>query len=130
MEKIRRDNSSLNWLGEEWIEKSSDDDERKERFNDILVEVICENVDFGEGVLSFLEVMSGVRRDEISEKPDVFARGLESLFGKSAKIIEECIIRNLYSTLNIKYEEDTKKSFPELIRNALKEYLAKTQKTI
>ena len=67
MGKIRRDNSTLNWLGEEWIAKSSDDDERKEQFNDILVEVICENVDFGEGVLSFLEVMSGVRRDEISE---------------------------------------------------------------
>lgn len=104
---------------------SSDEDEKR-RFNEFLVEAICESMDFGEVVLHFLELRSDVRRDEIAEKPEVFAGELEGLLGDSAKIIEERIVKKLYSILNIEYEETVKGSFPELIRKALKTYLKKT----
>ena len=83
-------------------------------------------MEFGETVLYFLELTGPVKRNEIADKPEVFAAELESLLGDGARIILERIVENLYSSLNIEYEETAKKRFPESVREAFKKYLKKT----
>ena len=83
-------------------------------------------MEFGEAVLRFLELTGPVKRDEIADKPEVFESELKSLLGDEARIILERIVKNLYSTLNLEYEETARKSFPESVRDAFKKYLKKT----
>ncbi|MCD6538920.1 hypothetical protein J7L18_10010 [Candidatus Bathyarchaeota archaeon] len=105
---------------------SSDEAEERRKFNRILIESICSSMEFGEAVLHFLELTGPVKRDEIADKPEVFAAELESLLGDGAKIILERIVKNLYSTLNLEYKETAKKRFSESVREAFKKYLRKT----
>jgi len=84
-------------------------------------------MEFGETVLRFLELTGPVKRDEIADKPEVFSAELESLLGDGARIILERVVENLYSPLNIEYEETAKKRFPESVRDALRKYLEKTE---
>ncbi|RJS84837.1 hypothetical protein CW706_02950 [Candidatus Bathyarchaeota archaeon] len=113
-------------MGEEGL-ASFDEDEKRRRFNRILIESICSSMEFGEAVLRFLELTGPIKRDEIANKPEVFASELESLLGDGARIILERIVKNIYLNLNLEYEETAKKSFPESIRDALKKYLEKTE---
>ena len=95
------------------------DKSKIERFNTILVESILESIDFGEVVLRFLELFTPVRRDEIAEKPEVFASELENLFGESAGIIEKRIVKNLYAKLGIKFQETAGRNFSDYIKGAM-----------
>ncbi|RLI12327.1 hypothetical protein DRO35_03365 [Candidatus Bathyarchaeota archaeon] len=112
--------------GEEGL-ASFDEAEKRRRFNRILIESIYSSMEFGEVVLRFLELRGSIKRDKIADKPEVFASELESLLGDGARIILERIVKNIYSNLNLEYEETAKKSFPESIRDALKKYREKTE---
>jgi len=94
----------------------------RERFSKLLVESIVESITFGEVVLHFIELNSLVKREEIAEKPELLAREFEDLFGDSAKIIEERIIRKLYLKIGIKYDDKEGYTFPEYIKKAYKEF--------
>jgi hypothetical protein len=60
-------------------------------------------MDFGEVVLRFLELKSAIKRDEVAEKPEKFAKELEDLLGDSAKIIEEKMTQRLYAKTGMDY---------------------------
>jgi hypothetical protein len=46
-----------------------------------------------------------VKRDEISEKLEVFHKALQGLLGAGAKVIEKQIAKNLYSQLDLNFIE-------------------------
>jgi hypothetical protein len=95
----------------------------RRKFNTLLVNSFLECVEFGGIILRFLELNSSFRRDELAEKPELFARELEGLLGDGAKIIEERMIRNLYSKIGMEYKKEEGRAFSEYIRNAYQEYL-------
>jgi hypothetical protein len=103
--------------------KNLDVEGKKRRFNALLVDSFLGNVEFGEVILRFLELNSSFRRDELAEKPELFAGELEDLFGDGAKIIKERMIRDLYSKIGMEYKNEKGRAFSEYIRNAYQEYL-------
>jgi hypothetical protein len=50
-----------------------------------------------------IEKSYGLKREEIPEKLEAFHRALEDLLGKSAKVIEKLIARNLYKRLGLNF---------------------------
>ena len=102
---------------------SSFSDEAKRRFNDLLVESFIESADFGEVIIRFLELNTSLKRSEIADKPELFARELESLLGDGAKVIEERMIRNLYAKIGSKFTEIDGYTFPDYVKDAKEKYL-------
>ena len=104
-------------------------DEAKIRFNDLLVESFLECVEFGEVMLRFLELNAPLNRNEIADKPELFAKELESLLGEGAKMIEEKIIRTLYEKIGKKYIMRKGSSFSDYVRAAQRIYLKSCEST-
>lgn len=90
----------------------------KKRFNDLLVESFLESMDFGEAVLRFLELKSAIKRDEIAEKPEQFAKELKDLLGDSAEIILEKTTRAFYAKIGVNYVKKEGYTFSDYIKDA------------
>lgn len=101
----------------------------KKRFNDLVVESFLESMDFGEVVLRFLELKSAIKRDEIAEKPENFAKELEDLLGDSAKIIEEKMTQRLYAKTGMDYVKKEGYTFSDYIKDAYRKQLRSTPST-
>jgi hypothetical protein len=101
----------------------------KKRFNDLVVESFLESMDFGEVVLRFLELKSAIKRDEIAEKPEKFAKELEDLLGDSAKIIEEKMTQRLYAKTGMDYVKKEGYTFSDYIKDAYRKQLRSTPST-
>ena len=105
---------------------NSDEDKRK--FNAILVESILEGIDFGEVVLRFLELNFNLDRNEIADKPELFARCLEKTLGPwMADIFEKNILQILCKKISIDYPSIEDSTFSEAVKNAYKKYFKTTQ---
>ena len=102
---------------------SSFSDEAKRRFNDLLVESFIESADFGEVIIRFLELNTPLKRSEIADKPEQFAKELEDLLGDGAKIIEEKTIRTLCKKIGKEYILRKEHSFSDYVRAAQRIYL-------
>ena len=74
-------------------------------------------------IIRFLELNTPLRRSEIADKPELFAKELESLLGDGAKMIEERIIRTLYEKMGKKYIPRKEHSFSDYVRAAQRIYL-------
>jgi hypothetical protein len=92
--------------------------EAKKGFNDLVVESLLESMDFGEVVLHFLELKSPIKRDEIADKPEQFAKELEDLFGDGAKIILEKVTKILYAKIGMEYAKKEGYTFSDYIKEA------------
>lgn len=97
-------------------------DNRRDEFNDKLVESIEEVLNF-KVVLNFLELNTAFKRGEIGKNLGVFSCGLEDLFGDSAKGIEELIVERFYSKIKRKYVRNREKTFSEYVNEALNSYI-------
>ena len=102
--------------------------ERQKRFSQLLVESICESVPFAEWILNFIEMTTPIRRDEIAEKPELFAKELEKLLGEGARIVTREIVENLYDKLGIELDEIDDQDLPRYIRYASSIYLKRAEK--
>jgi len=102
----------------------SSSNEAKRRFNDLLVGAFLECVEFGEVIIRFIELNTPLNRDEIADKPELFAKELERLLGDGARIIEEKIISNLYEKIGRKYVAVKGYSFPDYVRDAQRIFLS------
>ena len=101
---------------------------QKRRFSQLLVESICESVPFAEWILNFIEMTTSIRRDEIAEKPELFAKELEKLLGEGARIVTREIVENLYGKLGIELDEIDDQDLPRYIRYASSVYLERAEK--
>ncbi len=67
-----------------------------------------------------IERNSSLRREEIPDKLDDFHKGLESLFGAGARVIERIIVDKLYSELGLKFEEHEGRTLVDYVNRAKK----------
>jgi hypothetical protein len=66
-----------------------------------------------------LQRMYSLTREDIPNNPAVFASGLEKIFGVGANVIEESIVKNLYSKLGIKYEKKKGARFVDYLQDII-----------
>ena len=78
-----------------------------------------------EAILYHLEHSFSIKKAEIPEKPDTFHAFLEKIFGPGALMIEEYILRVLYSRLNLSYEERSNYGFTDYLREVRTRYEAR-----
>jgi len=58
----------------------------------------------GDLVYGYLQKSFGLMKDEIPARPEVFSRGLFSLFGSASKHLEMNIVKKFYEKLGIAFE--------------------------
>ena len=86
------------------------DDTMREVFRETGTKVICD----------FLQNNFHLKREEIAEKPEVFSAGLERLMGSGAPVIKKLILKNLYSKLELKFEEKKDYEFSDYVKELRK----------
>lgn len=59
-----------------------------------------------------------LQREEIPEDADEFSQALNVIFGPGAEVIEKIIVKHLYSSLNLNFEEKPCFEFVEYISSA------------
>jgi hypothetical protein len=102
------------------IEKK--DKEDNEELNNVLLEAIDETLkevfkEIGANVIyNFLENSYHLNSEEIAEKSEIFANGLDSLLGSGASVVEKLILENLYHKLELEYEEKESLEFSNCIK--------------
>ena len=68
-------------------------------------------------ISNFLENKCDLKREEIGEKAEDFSAGLERFLGSAAPVIEKMILKNLYSKLELKFEEKKGYGFSDYIKD-------------
>ncbi len=63
-----------------------------------------------------LERTYSIKKQDIPRKPEIFAKGLEKIFGAGASVIEKLILETLYSKLGLKYEEKEHYTFVDYLK--------------
>jgi len=92
------------------------------KFGELLLESIDSTVRliFGEStsalIYTLTERQALLKREEIAEKPEVFSAGLEGLMVSAAPVIENLILKNLYSTLELEFEEKKGYEFHDYVK--------------
>jgi hypothetical protein len=84
--------------------------EKEKEFEKLFIEAVDEGLEtLGESgkhmIFFHLDKSYSVKRNEISKKPEAFARGLEKIFGAGASVLERLIVKSLYSKLGLDYED-------------------------
>jgi len=79
-------------------------------FDETLLEAVdCALLAFGEEprkiIYYRLNKNFQLQKEDIPEDTDKFSDALNTIFGPGAEVIEKLIIRNLYSKLNLNFEE-------------------------
>ena len=98
-----------------------------EGWNEFFVEVVDETLkqifkeDGAKVIYEFLENHSCLKLEEISDKPEVFSASLERLMVSAARVIEQMILKKLYSRLGLKFEEKPCYEFSDYIRELKEE---------
>jgi len=76
----------------------------KDKFDKLLLKVIDEELKqiFGEAatliIYSHLKKNYSLKREEIPEKLEIFARGLEEFLSSGAHVVEKIVLRKVYSS--------------------------------
>ncbi len=67
-------------------------------------------------IYDYLENKCHLKREEITEKTEVFSASLKSLLSSAGPMIEKMILENLYSKLELKFEEKKGYEFSDYIK--------------
>jgi len=76
-------------------------------------------------IYDFLGNNSHLKREEIAEKPEAFSAGLERLMVSAAPVIENSILKNLYSKLGLEFVEKEGYEFSDYIKELRKSAVVK-----
>jgi len=71
-----------------------------------------------EAIYYHLDKRFKLQREEIPEDTNEFSHALNNIFGPGAELIEKIILKNLYSKLNLNFEEKTSLEFVDCINLA------------
>jgi len=103
-----------------------------ETLDDLLLKMVDETmreVFSGAGskvICDFLQNNCHLKPEEIAEKTEIFSAGLRRLLGSGALVIENLILKNLYSKLGLKIEDKKGYGFSDYIKEVRKDFFAKT----
>jgi hypothetical protein len=67
-------------------------------------------------IFHYLENKCHLNRRRIAEEPEDFSAGLERFLGSAAPVIEKIILKNLYSKLELKFEEKEGYKFSDYVK--------------
>ena len=93
-----------------------------ENWNELFAEVVDETLkqifkeEGTKAIYEFLTNHAHLKLEEAAEKPEVFSANLERLMVSAARVIEQSILKNLYSRLVLKFEEKQDYEFSDYIR--------------
>ncbi|MEM3731259.1 MAG: hypothetical protein QW667_03855 [Candidatus Bathyarchaeia archaeon] len=95
---------------------------KEELFKRCLLEAVDEGLlilgDSGRKAIYFhLQKLHSLKREDIPNNPEAFAKGLREIFGVGAEVIEKAIIKVLYDKLGLKFEERKGYTFREYLRD-------------
>jgi hypothetical protein len=96
--------------------------ERQNNWNNLFAEVIDETLkqvfkeDGAKVIYDFLENNSSLSLTDVSDKPEEFSASLEMLMVSAARVIEQLILKNLYSRLGLSFEEKAGYKFSDYIK--------------
>ena len=85
-----------------------------EAVDDTLKQIFKE--DGARVIYEFLENHARLKLEEVADKPKIFSDSLERLMVSAARVIEQAILKNLYSRLGLKFEEKQGYEFSDHIR--------------
>jgi len=100
--------------------------EKTKSLDDLLLSVVDETLrqvfrEAGTKVIyDFLGNNSHLKLEEIAEKPEAFSAGLERLMVSAALVIENLILKNLYSRLGLEFEEKEGYEFSDYVKELKK----------
>jgi hypothetical protein len=101
--------------------------EKRKNWNSYFAEAVDDTLkqifkeDGAKVIYEFLENHSSLKLEEVADKPEVFSASLERLMVSAARVIEQTILKNLYSRLGLKFEEKPRYEFSDYIRELRKE---------
>ena len=72
----------------------------------------------------YVEKICHLSLDEIPKKPDVFSGSLHQLLGAGALVIEEGVLKTLYSKLKLQLAEEESYTFADYIDELRKKYVS------
>ena len=79
---------------------------------------------FGEAstkaIYGYLENNSHLKLEEVAEEPEVFSASLKRLLGSGALVIENLILKKLYSKLGLKFEAKKGYGFSDYVKELRK----------
>ena len=94
-----------------------------------FAEILIEAVDHGLSILGesarksiyfHLEKDHGFKREQFSTNVGILGKGLHTIFGAGANVIEKMILQNLYSKLGLKFNEKQGFNFSDYVQEAEK----------
>lgn len=97
-----------------------------------FAKILIEAVDYGLRILGessekaifyHLEKDYFITKRKVPEHPEAFRKGLESIFGAGAIVIERSILEYLYSKLGLKHEENRNLRFVDSLNKAKEMWL-------
>ena len=101
--------------------------EKGEGWNKFFAEVVDETLkqifrdDGAKVIYDFLENNSSLKREDLADNPETFSASLKRLMVSAAHVIEQMILKNLYSRLGLKFEEKEGYEFADYITELRKE---------
>jgi BioD-like phosphotransacetylase family protein len=102
--------------------------EKTGSLNDLLLIVVDEKLKqvFKEAgakvIYGYLENKCNLKREEITEKTEVFSAALEKLLSSAKPVIEKMILKNLYRKLELKFVEKEGYEFSDYIKELREKY--------
>lgn len=96
-----------------------------EDFKRVLIEAVDNGLlNLGESPRSaiyfHLERNLQLKREEIPEKVEKFAQGLENIFGPGSRVVVRVIAKDLYTRLGFEFKEKRNFEFKDYVKQALK----------
>ena len=94
---------------------------KAKKFDEFLLNVVDETLrevfreEGTKAIYIFMENKCNLRRKEFAEKPEDFSASLDRLLSSAAPMIETMILKNLYSKLQVEYEENEGYRFSEFL---------------
>ncbi|MCW4035519.1 MAG: hypothetical protein NWF03_09170 [Candidatus Bathyarchaeota archaeon] len=91
-------------------------------YNDVVAEAVDETLNHifkKEGttvIYKFLETHAKLKITQVADKPEIFSKNLHKLMSSATHVIEQTILRKLYSKLGIKFEEKNGYKFSDYIQ--------------
>jgi biotin carboxylase len=96
--------------------------EKNEDWNSLFAETVDETLkqifkeDGARVIYKFLESQTCLKLEEVADKPKVFSASLERLMVSAARVIENVILKNLYSRIGLTFREKQGYEFSDYIR--------------
>jgi len=94
--------------------------------DDLLINVVDETLrqvfreEGTKAIYAFIKNNCHLKQEEIAEKTEVFSADLKRLLSSGAPVVEKMILKNLYSKLELKFEERKGYEFSDYIKELRK----------